>query len=140
MEPTGEGRMYIVELYQQAIDERDALQIEVETLLATLEHVQARTDQVEGDLSRSRAEVDRLEGEKRALIDENIDLAGRLTTAQIRRLEAEELLLEAKLLWLRADEGGGATAMVDSDGSGASGRGPDGIGSSNWDRLIEEQP
>jgi len=35
---------------------------------------------------------------------ENIDLAARLTTAQIRRLEAEKLLLETRIGDLRAKQ------------------------------------
>jgi hypothetical protein len=35
------------------------------------------------------------------LKDENLELAARLTTAQVRRLQSEKLLLEGKLEWAR---------------------------------------
>ena len=40
---------------------------------------------------------------------ENFDLAARLTTAQIRRLEAEKLLLETRLRWEKTLEEARAT-------------------------------
>lgn len=91
------GRMYLLELYQQVIDERDALNREVHALRADLE---AQS----GALGHSQARVIELEGKLRELSDqaqrlgaENQDMAARLTTAQIRRLQAERLLLEHKL-------------------------------------------
>jgi hypothetical protein len=32
-------------------------------------------------------------------LQQNLELSGRLTTAQIRRLEAEKLLLETRIAW-----------------------------------------
>jgi len=91
------GRMYLLELYQQVIDERDELGREVYALRADLE---AQS----GALGQSQARVIELEGQVRDLsarleqqTQQNQDLAARLTTAQIRRLQAERLLLEHKL-------------------------------------------
>ena len=42
-----------------------------------------------------------LEEGHRLLLSENQEIAGRLTTAQIRRLEAEKLLLESRIAWHR---------------------------------------
>lgn len=91
------GRMYLLELYQQVIDERDELSREVYALRADL-------DAQSGALGQSQARVIELEGQVRELqarVEEQsqqaTDLAARLTTAQIRRLQAERLLLEHKL-------------------------------------------
>lgn len=91
------GRMYLLELYQQVIDERDGLNREVFALRADLEaqsgalgQSQARVIALEGELRTSQEQAARLGAE-------NQDLAARLTTAQIRRLQAERLLLEHKL-------------------------------------------
>ena len=40
--------------------------------------------------------------ENRRLLDENLDLAARLTTAQIRRLQVEKILLESRIEEQRA--------------------------------------
>jgi hypothetical protein len=99
LEPTLEGRMHILELYQSVLDERDALASEVQALTKSLE----KTDV---DLSAARARAAELEtklaSEVRArdeLQRQNLELSGRLTTAQIRRLEAEKLLLETRIAW-----------------------------------------
>lgn len=91
------GRMYLLELYQQVIDERDELSREVYALRADL-------DAQSGALGQSQARVIELEGQVRELQarveqqgQQATDLAARLTTAQIRRLQAERLLLEHKL-------------------------------------------
>ncbi len=95
------SRMYILELYQQAIDEKEALEIEVQALSAALTKANdalqqgvQRTGDLQKMLEGLRSEVKRLDSEGQ-------DLASRLQTAQIRRLEAEKLLLEAKLEWSR---------------------------------------
>ena len=93
--------MYILELYQQAIDEKEALKIEVQALSAALDKA---NDAIELGATR-RAELQKLTEGLRSdvtrLETEGDNLASRLTTAQIRRLEAEKLLLEAKIEWSR---------------------------------------
>jgi hypothetical protein len=89
--------MHIIELYQEALDERDQLRIEVGELGIALE----RADEALGaGAAKSAALEERageLEAEVQRLISQNQDLAARLATAQIRRLEAEKLLLETRL-------------------------------------------
>lgn len=94
---TGEGRMYILELYQNVIEERDTLTLEVSGLNA--EMTRTRTALVEADARITALEmnVTSLTAEKQSLEAENMALAGRLTTAQIRRLQAEKILLEIRL-------------------------------------------
>jgi hypothetical protein len=95
--PSPAGRMHIIELYQEALDERDQLRIEVGELGIALE----RADEALGaGAAKSAALEERareLEAEVQRLISQNQDLAARLATAQIRRLEAEKLLLETRL-------------------------------------------
>jgi len=104
VQPTEGGRMYILELYQEAIDERDALQLEVTALNASLEHAQNSIDDYVKRLARSDAIAGSMTNERDRLRQENADLAARVVTAQIRRLEAEKLLLESKLEWFREVE------------------------------------
>ncbi|MFT5284434.1 MAG: hypothetical protein ACI8TQ_000590 [Planctomycetota bacterium] len=101
VQPTSNGRMYILELYQDAIDERDALQLEVTALNAALERAQFEMDDFASRTTKIQAMVDKLTMERDQLRQENSDLAARVVTAQIRRLEAEKLLLESKLEWFR---------------------------------------
>ncbi|MEM7306778.1 MAG: hypothetical protein AAF682_08910 [Planctomycetota bacterium] len=102
VEPTESGRLYILELYQQVLDQRDSLEIEVGALQSELEAAKMRIAQLEGTTSTSSTAVTELEQENQLLRSENRDLAARLTTAQIRRLEAEKLLLETKIEVQRA--------------------------------------
>jgi outer membrane murein-binding lipoprotein Lpp len=100
--PTGEAiadgsRVYLLELYQQVIDEKERLGIEVKSLTASLERLQADLKSNTEKLEQSSAENARLQGELERSRLENLELAGRLVTAQIRRLEAEKLLLEYKI-------------------------------------------
>lgn len=114
-------RTYMLELYQKAIDEKEGLALEVKNLAATL-------DKSRGELAASiaaRDELDKkyaaLEAERARLQEENFDLAGRLVTAQIRRLESEKLLLESKIEWQRLEEKTGTRSAVrESSSSGRS--------------------
>ena len=58
---------------------------------------------------KTRAQQKAMEAEQMAQKTENFDLAARLTTAQIRRLEAEKLLLETRLRWEKTLEEARAT-------------------------------
>jgi len=91
------GRMYILELYQGVIEERDRLSMEVSALTDELDRAQRAL--VAADQRNAELE-ERLQSagdENQRLREENVDLAGRLTTAQIRRLQAEKILLEQRL-------------------------------------------
>ncbi|HVS09105.1 MAG TPA: hypothetical protein VMS76_04455, partial [Planctomycetota bacterium] len=48
-------------------------------------------------LAQAEGKALELQAREQALLEENLELAGRLTTAQIRRLQAEKLLLETKI-------------------------------------------
>ena len=106
------GRMYILELYQQAIEEKDDLMEHARALEAERQKLQSMLMEADGRIVDLQAKVDGSllrEEELQGRIDE---LTGRLLTAQIRRLEAEKLLLEAKIesvreggIDLAADEG-----------------------------------
>lgn len=101
LEPSPTGRMYIIELYQQVLDERDALAGEVSVLEQALAETRALLSASSDSLQQLEARVVDLEARYEALQQENLDLAARLTTAQIRRLEAEKMLLEAQIQWHR---------------------------------------
>ena len=102
VEPTESGRLYILELYQEVLDQRDALQGEVSALQSDLEHAQSEIARLGGRATDGESRLGTLEQEAAALRAENLDLAARLTTAQIRRLEAEKLLLETRIEIQRA--------------------------------------
>jgi regulator of replication initiation timing len=91
------GRMVLLELYQNVIEERDALSLEVTALRAELEKAQAAQRAAEAEALAQTSKVEVLEVERDRLTAEGLELAGRLTTAQIRRLQAEKLLLEHKI-------------------------------------------
>lgn len=97
LSPTNGGRMYILELYQKVIEERDALQLEINALRTDNERVRVALDESEQRVAELAADLDRARADRQSLLDENMELASRLTTAQIRRLEAERLLLETRI-------------------------------------------
>lgn len=102
------GRMYILELYQNVIEERDVLSHEVLALGDELER--ARQALLSADQRGMELET-RLAAaaeENQRLAAENVDLAGRLTTAQIRRLQAEKILLEQRLAEIGAVSAAGS--------------------------------
>jgi hypothetical protein len=91
------GRMHIIELYQQVLEERDALAHENQELRRHLDETSlalyAKTKAAD-DLG---AQVAALEEARAALTNDNQAIAARLVQAQIRRLEAEKLLLETRI-------------------------------------------
>ena len=91
------GRMHIIELYQQALDERDALANEVEILRKSLEETSTALEQKTKEALDLKAQVASLESVRAGLMGDNQDIAARLVQAQIRRLEAEKLLLETRI-------------------------------------------
>lgn len=101
--PTQAGsRMYLLDLYQKAVEEKEALALEVKGMHAALAKEQAQTESVARERDALQAKLQALEDEKQKLTAENADLAARLVTAQIRRLESEKALLESKIDALRA--------------------------------------
>jgi hypothetical protein len=91
------GRMYILELYQGVIEERDQLALEVETLGAEIERARAALAAADQRIAELEAALATAGAENQRQRTENVDLAGRLATAQIRRLQAEKILLELRL-------------------------------------------
>ena len=91
------GRMHIIELYQQALDERDALAQEVDSLRRELAETSLALEAKTKAADELTARVAALDEAHRALLAENQALAGRAVQAQIRRLEAEKLLLETRI-------------------------------------------
>ena len=91
------SRVYLLELYQKTVAEKDALGLEVVALRAELEREKhAGSDGVKS-LDDVAAKLTAAAKERDALAAENLDLAARLTTAQILRLEAEKALLELQI-------------------------------------------
>jgi len=99
LDPAPGGRTYLLQLYQQVLDERDSLEDEVHALRKALSEAQARLDSTAKDTAKLSKRVDALAADVSRLSAENDDLAARLATAQIRRLEAEKMLLEARIEW-----------------------------------------
>jgi hypothetical protein len=99
----GGGRMYILELYQSVIEERDSLSAEVAALTTELERMRQTLLEADARITELEGEVESLTIERQQLIDDNMELAARLTTAQIRRLQTEKILLEKTLSELRAE-------------------------------------
>ncbi|TAJ17578.1 MAG: hypothetical protein EPO68_09220 [Planctomycetota bacterium] len=88
------SRTKVIELYQQAVEERDRLRGELADFATALQKSQVRVEQLEGELRSQSGAAGLSSQERDRLLQENMDLAGRLATAQIRRLEAEKALLE----------------------------------------------
>jgi chromosome segregation ATPase len=87
-------RTRVIELYQQAVEERDRLRSELTDFATALQQSQQRVEQLELELRSQSGAAGLSSQEHDRLLQENMDLAGRLATAQIRRLEAEKALLE----------------------------------------------
>ncbi len=113
LDPAPGGRTTIIELYQKAIDERDALAKEVEALRRSLVHAQTTLDGSLADLRALEQRAVASEAESQRLLQENEELSARLATAQIRRLEAEKLLLEAQIRWHRSQVGASVSPPAD---------------------------
>jgi len=95
------SRMYLLELYQEVVDTKESLELEVRSLMIELQRTQDEATTLSQELESSQARVAELEStttEYRASLRE---MAARLVTAQIRRLESEKLLLESKVDWAR---------------------------------------
>lgn len=112
LESADGGRMYILELYQKAIDERDALHGELAALRTELRTVQEALVASEADLDKADAELEALRIESQRRLDENVELAARLTTAQIRRLQVERILLQLRIDELRLAQPTGVPDVV----------------------------
>lgn len=102
--PQEGSRTFMLELYQKAIDEKEALALEIKNLEATLSKSRSELAAALKEKTELQQKLDALEAERARLQEENFDLAARLVTAQIRRLESEKILLESKIEWQRLEE------------------------------------
>ncbi len=91
------GRLTILELYQKTLDERDALVRDLDLARAELDKTKASLADAQKQLDDQKARGANAEQDLDRLRAENLELAGRLATAHIRRMEAEKELLETKL-------------------------------------------
>ncbi len=96
---SGGSRMVLLELYQQSVEEREGLALQVEAQDAALEMAERRYLDMAQRLSDLEASYGQLFAEKTAVEQEAQALAARLTTAQIRRLEAEKVWLQTAIEW-----------------------------------------
>ena len=118
------GRAHIIELYQQVLDERDALTTEVEGLRKDLEQTRAALETKTKEAQDLTAQVAALEAARAGLTSDNQDLAARLVQAQIRRLEAEKLLLETRIEVEKAKAEEAALAAAQARGGAAKSKAP----------------
>jgi hypothetical protein len=95
------SRWTLLEQYQSAIEEKEGLEIEVQGLTAALDDAEQNELAMATELEQLRQYAAQCEEKIKTLEAEGVELASRLTTAQIRRLQSEKLLLEAKLDWKR---------------------------------------
>lgn len=94
----GEGsRAKILELYQRVVSDRDRLQLLVASQEAEIAQMRAAAEAEAARLADVEARLASAERSAAELGNQNLDLAARLTTAQIRRYEAERKWLEALL-------------------------------------------
>jgi hypothetical protein len=107
------SRYHMLELYQQVVDERDELNLEVLRLAAEVERSRARQAEIQASLTALERDAAAREAELERLREDNLELAGSLTTAQIRRLQAEKMLLESRLEWQRVRGPGGMNGAED---------------------------
>jgi len=98
----GGSRLYLLELYQDAIEQKEELTLENRRHAAALSTAAERERELEERVQTLEDENSTLQDFAAQFERTNVELAERLTTAQIRRLEAEKMLLEATLEWNRA--------------------------------------
>ncbi len=91
------SRVYLLELYQKAMDEKNALALEVENLRATLEDERNVATTTGGEQDKLKAALADVTKERDALRAQALELAARVTSAQIARLEAEKSLLQLQI-------------------------------------------
>lgn len=116
------SRMYLLERFQETVEENESLQFEVQGLAAALDQAEAKAAQLEKDLSELQARYLAQETESAKLKSDNLALADHLTTAQIRRLQAEKLLIEAKIDWQRVQRMTDVTAQAELPTEASAGR------------------
>lgn len=97
LEGTGGSRLVLLELYERAVDERDEYILETQHQNRELELAEERFAELQVRFEELSTSFDILSAEKATADERARDLAARLATAQIRRLEAEKAWLEAAI-------------------------------------------
>lgn len=97
--PAGGSRSNLLDLYTEAVEAREELTARNEDLSLALEMAETRAADLADQLTQLQIDFDELGKQKQAATQDNFDLAARLATAQVARLEAERALLEATLEW-----------------------------------------
>lgn len=117
------SRVYLLELYQKAMDEKNALALEVESLRAALEDERNVATTTGGEQDKLRSALADVTKERDALRTQAMDLAARVTSAQIARLEAEKSLLQLQIDAAQQAEAGssrrGSSSSRDTKSMGA---------------------
>jgi hypothetical protein len=93
------SRPYLLELYQSAVDQKEKLELEVTALQRQLDEAGRQAAAKEAENQALQQKIKSYEEEVATRDRDNVELAARLATAQIRRLEAEKLVLETTLEW-----------------------------------------
>lgn len=116
-DPLGHGlegqrgsRLVLLDLYQKAVDERDELLLEVESQHEMLSAADTRIMALEAQNARIQTQLDAATLERNSLEGQTHDLAERLVTAQMKRLEAEKRYLETAIQ-VRGGSSSAATKM-----------------------------
>lgn len=99
--PGGGSRSLLLDLYTDAVTDRENLERANADLQAALEMAETRSMEIGQQLTSLQGEYDSMGAQKERVEQQSFDLAARLATAQIARLEAERALLEATLEWRR---------------------------------------
>ncbi|MEM6674498.1 MAG: hypothetical protein AAF726_16750 [Planctomycetota bacterium] len=102
--PGGGSRSLLLDLYTEAVQDREDLTRANDDLQTALEMSEMRAADLEQQLTSLQLSYDELGTAKTQAEQQSFDLAERLATAQIARLEAERALLEATLEWRRMSE------------------------------------
>lgn len=97
----GGSRSTLLDLYTDAANDREILTRRSEDLSIALEMSETRAADLQEQLKSLQIAYDELGKEKQGSDQATFDLAARLETAQIARLEAERALLEATIEWRR---------------------------------------
>ncbi len=117
----GDTRWTLLEQYQDAKSENEELDLELRAMNQALDEAETREAEMTALVRELQATIASTRTEVGMLQEQNLELASRLTTAQIRRLQSEKLLLQAKLDWKRvemminADEAGPAAPGTPGD-------------------------
>jgi chromosome segregation ATPase len=94
----GEGtRTKILELYERVVEERDQLRLTLTAKESELVQLHQQLDKESALANDFEARLRTAEQARTELTNQNLDIAGRLTTAQIKRLEAEKKWLELSI-------------------------------------------